>query len=291
MAINQKYVSQMKVLLYSIADSNETKVDVYLMHRELGSKDLSDIKHIIQKKLRGSLHEIHLGDEFLANARINHHFSVEMYYRIFASEFLPQDIDRILWLDADIIVKKSLQEFYNSDFRGMSCIVCAHREKHEEYPLISIEAWRRLKLQGRQPYFNSGVILMNLCKIRKTFDKTQVCNIIDKFQDVLDYPDQDILNMIYEDDVLFADKNKYNFQIHYNWVYSNEKNHIENDVVVLHYAGPAKPWLYKSRHFSYKYYWKYYLKFGKKIPYIRYEILSRLYAMYRKISLEGDNDR
>lgn len=287
MAINHKYVPQMKVLLYSIADSNEAKVDVYLMHRELSSKDLSEIKYIVQEKLSGSLHEIHIKDEFLANARINHHFSVEMYYRIFASEFLPQNIDRILWLDADIVVKKSLLEFYNSDFEGKSCIVCAHREKNEEYPLISIEAWQRLKLQGRQPYFNSGVILMNLCKIRKAFDKTQVCNIIDRFQDVLNYPDQDILNMIYEDDVLFADKNKYNFQIHYNWFYPNEKDHVDNDVVILHYAGPAKPWLYKSRHFTYKYYWKYYLKFGKKNTYIRYEVLSRLYAIYKKMITGG----
>lgn len=287
MAINQKYVPQMKVLLYSIADSNEAKVDVYLMHRELSSKDLSEIKYIVQEKLRGALHEIHIKDEFLENARINHHFSVEMYYRIFASEFLPQNIDRILWLDADIVVKGSLQEFYNSDFKGKSLIVCAHREKDEEHPRISAEAWQRLKLRGGQPYFNSGVILMNLSKIRKEFDKTQVCNLIDEFQNVLNYPDQDILNMIYEDDVLFADKNKYNFQIHYNWFYPNEKDHVNNDVVVLHYAGPAKPWLYKSRHFTYKYYWNYYLIFGKKNTYIRYEVLSRLYAIYKKIITGG----
>lgn len=287
MAINQRYVPQMKVLLYSIADNNESKVDVYLMHRELSGKDLADIKDIVQEKLNGSLHEIHIENEFLATARINHHFSIEMYYRIFASEFLPRNMDRILWLDADIVVKKSLQEFYNSNFEGKSCIVCAHREKDENHPLISMEAWQRLKLQGTQPYFNSGVILMNLCKIRKEFNKTQVCAIIDKFQDVLNYPDQDILNMIYQDDVLFADKNKYNFQIHYNWFYPNEKDHIDNNVVILHYAGPAKPWIYKSRHFSYKYYWKYYLKFGKKATYIHYEVLSSLYVIYKKIITRG----
>lgn len=283
MAINQKYVPQMKVLLYSVADSNDAKVDVYLMHRELSSKDLSEIKYIVQEKLNGSLHEIRIKDGFLANAHINHHFSIEMYYRIFASEFLPQDIDRILWLDADIVVKRSLQEFYNSDFKGKSCIVCAHREKNEEYPLISMEAWQRLKLQGIQPYFNSGVILMNLCKIRKEFDETRVLEIVNKFQDVLNYPDQDILNMIYENDVLFKDKDKYNYQIHYDWPCSNEENHIDNNVVILHYVGPAKPWLYKSRHFSYKYYWKYYLKFGSRVTYIRYEILSSLYATYNYI--------
>lgn len=280
MAINRKYIDQMKALLYSLGENNDSDVDVYLIHRELKEDDIEDLQRTVQYTTKGALYEIELDDAFLPEAKVGHHFSIEMYYRIFASEFLPTDINRILWLDADIIINNSLCEFYFQDFHGKSMVVCAHRERNKGNPIISLEAKERLRLMGDEPYFNSGVILMNLEKIRREFNRDAVSNLILQMEDILNYPDQDILNILYRNDVLWADYTKYNFQIHYDWKMENEKEHIQKNVVIIHYAGPAKPWEFKSRHFSHAYYWKYYLKFGKRSVYNKIQFESILYAMY-----------
>lgn len=279
MAINKNYFSQMETLLYSLASSQNKGIDVYLMHRELSEYQIETLKKIVSDELNGELHEINLKDSFLDGAKIKHHFSVEMYYRIFASEYLPDDLERILWLDADIAVIKSIKNFYFMDFAEKSMVVCAHREKDERC-LISKEAKKRLNLKGEDPYFNSGVILMNLKKIRSEFNHEYTMNLIMKLNDILNYPDQDILNILYRNDVLWADYKEYNYQIHYDWNFPKEKEHIESNVKIVHYAGPAKPWQYKSRHFSYDYYWKNYLKFGSKLNYFKIQIESVLYAFY-----------
>ena len=281
MAINKNYFPQMETLLYSLASSNNKGIDLYLMHRELTEDQVKKLDEIVCRELDGKLYEINLKDSFLDGAKIKHHFSVEMYYRIFASEYLPSDLERILWLDADIVVIKSIKNFYFMDFCEKSMVVCAHREKNEKCE-ISKEAKERLKLSGEQPYFNSGVILMNLEKIRGEFNHEYTMNLILKMNDILNYPDQDILNILYRNDVLWLDYKEYNYQIHYDWKFVNEKEHIENNVKIIHYAGPAKPWQYKSRHFSYEYYWKNYLKFGSAWDCFKIQVESILYMFYIK---------
>ena len=51
------------------------------------------------------------------------HYSVAMYFRIFAHVLLPESIDRILYLDADIIVKNDITSFYAQDFEDKYMIV------------------------------------------------------------------------------------------------------------------------------------------------------------------------
>ena len=53
----------------------------------------------------------------------NRHWTIEMYYRLFASELLPKDIDRVLYLDCDIIVDGDVSKMYFSDLDGISAFV------------------------------------------------------------------------------------------------------------------------------------------------------------------------
>lgn len=283
-AVNQDYLEQLKVLLYSISKNNKCKLHVFLMSSRLESTQIQNLKEFVQNQCRGILQTISVDKDFLKDAKVLSHFSTEMYYRIFASLFLPEDMDRILWLDADIVVNGSLEEFYHSDFQGKSMIACTHREKDEKIQTATLDARKRLGLKEKTEYFNSGVILFNLKKIRHNFCEEDVLKLIRKYSEVLLYPDQDILNILYEGDTLYADKSVYNYQIHFDWECSGEQDFIERKVRILHYVGPMKPWIYKSSHFSYEYYWKYYLESGgSKRKYYKWKIMSVMYQYYRKL--------
>lgn len=283
MAINQKYILQMKTLICSLGINNKNVIDIYLLHSELNQGTIEELKGLTKKFCGGTLHEIKLDKMFLKNAKILNHFSIEMYYRIFASEYLPDDIERILWLDADIVCLRDLKEFYDSKMDEKSIMVCMHREKNEEFPKVNAEAIERLALDRTKGYFNSGVILMDMRKIRENFNHKYTCELLEKYKKKLIYPDQDILNILYQDDVKYADKTIYNYQVHYDWDYQNEVNHIKENVVILHFAGPAKPWGYKTFHFSYQYYWKYFFLHGSKRVYFKCMLKHSIYEMFKKV--------
>lgn len=296
MAVNKKYVQQMKVLLCSLGMNHDVGIDIYLMHSELTKDILEDLERFTIKWCKGRLHQINVGNSFLRNAKVLLHFSVEMYYRIFASEFLPKELDRILWLDADIIVKDSILNFYNRDFLGKSIIACAHREMDERNSVVNRSALTRLGLSEDTCYFNSGVILMDLQKMRREFNREEVCAMVENCSGVsgkyeIIYPDQDILNILYQHDITYADKSIYNYQVHHNWKYDGEKEYIDNCVKILHYAGPVKPWGYQTYHFSYEYYWDYYLKFGRYSNYIKNKVLMICYKVFRGLKRIGKDER
>lgn len=283
MAVNKNYLTQMKTLICSIGDNNDSEIDIYLIHNELNSKEIEEVADLLRRFCNGFLYEIKVSEKFLEGAKVNDHFSIEMYYRIFATELLPKKLDRILWLDADIITIKSLETLYYMDLRGYSIAACGHREKDECVNLINSRACKRLQLASNTVYFNSGVLLMDLCKIRESFNKADTLELIYKMETVLENPDQDILNILYQHDVLVIDKNIYNYQVHYDWEMLEEKEKIKNNAMILHYVGPAKPWKPTSYHFTYDYYWKYYLKHGSSKEYRKYKIQLCCYNFVTKI--------
>ena len=283
MAINRNYLQQMKTVICSLGSNCSCAVDIYIMHQELKAEDISMLKSLTRKMCDGTVYEIKMNSEFLKGAKILSHFSIEMYYRIFASEFLPASLDRILWLDADLVVLKDLKGLYFTDLDGMSVAVCGHRERVPDEPVMNTTGVERLGLKKDDVYFNSGVLLMNLDKIRKNFIKEDVLKLIYEKEKLLVNPDQDILNLLYQDDKLVLDWRIYNFQAHFDWNYPNEKQWLEHSAAIVHYVGPFKPWVHTSSHFSYRYYWKNYFMHGSKLNYVKNAVVKFIFSLYIKI--------
>lgn len=285
MAVNKNYLTQMKTLICSLGENNDPNIDIYLIHNELSSHEIEETAQLLKRTCNGYLHEIKVSEKFLEGAKVNEHFSIEMYYRIFATELLPKNIDRILWLDADIVTIKSIASLYHMDLQGYSIAACGHREKDKSKDLINRSFCERLKLGKDIVYFNSGVLLMDLNKIRKSFNKSATLDLIYRMETVLENPDQDILNILYQNDVLLLDKDVYNYQVHYDWKFANEKEKINEKAIILHYVGPAKPWKPTTYHFTYEYYWKYYLKHGSSKEYKKYKSCCFYYNIINQVKM------
>lgn len=191
---------------------------------------------------------------------VDERFSVEMYSRILAQFVLPTEVDRILWLDADIVVLKDLYPFYNMDFKGKGMIVCANIDS------TSVEERKyKLGLDENNTYFNSGVLLINVEKLRRETTKDEIYAVITKMKEFLLYPDQDILNILYKNDILVVDHEIYNYQLNCEKTIPSTKL---NNIVVLHYTGKAKPWKLRNIVSSSMPYWSIVKKQGNWATYI-----------------------
>ena len=108
--INKKFLKQANVLLNSIQYSNsEENFNIYVLHKELDESDKKVINNNIDLR-RFHINFIKISENEICQFPVyEKRYPPEIYFRIFASKYLPQDLKRILYLDADTVVINPLK--------------------------------------------------------------------------------------------------------------------------------------------------------------------------------------
>lgn len=113
-----------------------------------------------QRNKASNAYLIDASEEFLADlpkANMDTRFTPCCMLRLYADRMddLP---DTILYLDNDVLCRKDPEEFYHQDIQDkeLACVLDYYGR------------WLFCRKKGRQNYFNSGVLLLNLAKIRET---------------------------------------------------------------------------------------------------------------------------
>lgn len=245
--LNAHYLRPLMVMLTSLVHTHPEEVfHLYVAHRSLTKKDFTQLE---DNFLRRSLiiHEVALGELGLKDAPVSSRFPQEMYYRIFAAQYLPQNLDRILYLDPDLVVLNSLEPLKRVDFAGNLMAAASH----VHLPLQKLNE-ARLSMPKPSLYINSGVVLFNLKELRRRQSVQEVHDYIQAYQNRLLYPDQDVLSGLYGDQILSLDPLVYNLSENYwRWAQLNPLNHLEEPLdlkwirkhtAIVHYCGTQKPW-------------------------------------------------
>ncbi|WP_040214530.1 glycosyltransferase family 8 protein [Clostridium polynesiense] len=244
--LNSNYIKQLIIMMNSLLKSNPTdNFKFYIAHSSLTKEDLIVINSKIDKS-RCEIIELKINLETLNNAPVSKRYPKEMYYRIFAAQYLPRDMERILYLDPDIVVINPIKDFYNIDFKGKLYAASSHLPRN-----LRIINTLRLNLPSDNYYINSGVMLMNLSLLRENQDMQQVFDYIEKYKNVLLFPDQDVINGVYCNDILPVDPLKYNLSEKYymycklrpvNYKVGINIDWVRSNTCIIHYSGKNKPW-------------------------------------------------
>jgi len=117
------------------------------------------------------------------------HTSVAAYYRLRIADILPRNISRALYLDGDVIVEQDLKELWDTDLSGS--VLGAVEDAN------GVTFGKRLGLARR--YFNSGVLLLSLDKLRQTNLMKKIVKYVNENKQRILCHDQDILNGLFND--------------------------------------------------------------------------------------------
>ena len=133
---------------------------------------------------------------------VNERFPISMYYRFLLPEILTKE-SKVLYLDCDIIVRHSLRELYDTSLDGKALAAVVAQSCDD------IVWTNQLKLKS--PYFNSGVLLMNLNYWRQNDSFNKLVSWVATNPDKCMLPDQNALNSIFDGYVKYLDYT-YNYQ-------------------------------------------------------------------------------
>jgi lipopolysaccharide biosynthesis glycosyltransferase len=262
--LNSKYLHPLKVMLKSLfLNNHEEKFTIYLMQSSMEEEELLHLKTFVNRH-NGKLEIIYIDDQHFKDAPVLLHYTKEMYYRILAYKFLPKDLERILYLDPDILVLNPVKELYQMDINEYMYAAAYHDK-------ISVKEINRIRLlpYDIDAYYNSGVLLMNLELQRKLIEEEAIYEFIKKNRARLIMPDQDVINALFSKKIKNLDETLYNYDARFYNYYRLKTNgkcdmdYVINHTVILHFCGKKKPWQkgYAGKfHSLYKHYEKLALK-------------------------------
>ena len=241
---NEKLAPMFGVVVTSVGiNVTSDDVTIHLLHNSLRSRTVKRLQKIAAKyKVDLDLKQIDtdiLKDFYFDKSK--HYGNVMMFARLLLSSVLP-DLDKIIYLDCDIVVLNDLQSLWNFDVSDVAVAMAP------DFTLKDKSTLNRLGITTGY-YLNSGVILMNLDYWRKHDVQNRIFSYILEKGDKLIYNDQDAMNSILqnEHEELHI---KYNFSYYYFHrligVLYKEKIHeiieARDNPIIFHYFGPLKPW-------------------------------------------------
>lgn len=261
-AINKKYIPYFAAMIRSFADNNPGEHTVYIATKEVTKEDLDAYEGLLPENV--TLCPVSFCEDILEGAPTEKRWPKEIYYRIFAAGYLPETVDRILYLDSDIIVKGDISEFYNTDFEDNFFV--ATTNVHSPF----LKWFVRTKNGAKKDtvYVNTGVLLMNLDKLRREQSHDEVIAYIKRRGFFLTLPDQDVISTLYGHKIKIVDGYVYNLNERkirgWNRRHSGDEKMdpawVEKNAKIIHYLGRNKPWNEKYRGILKPYYDKYRVK-------------------------------
>jgi len=287
---DNNYIRYIAVAIRSIIEnsSDSFNYDIIILH-----EDIRDINiDILQKMTAGfpnfSLRFLRMGyylAEFdVASFTAHGHISITAYYRLLAP-LIFENYDRIVYLDCDLIMNTDVAELFYLSFedKAMAAVVdyyITQASLQNTDPQFCQIANEVLKINDLSTYFNSGVLLLNLEKMRREQYLTQFLEVgkINSRR----YHDQDILNSVLRGDVRLIDA-AWNFQTHpkIDRLQSIKYYLPVNRIKIIHFCSQIKPW-HATDILQAPLWWEY----ARKTPW--YE--SLLKNMLNKKQPASDND-
>ncbi len=292
--VNSKYQRYLYIMLNSLYENNEKgQVHLFVVQRDFTDYDKRMIQDLSDKY--GNMVDFIWVDEHkydnipvYSSGRTN--LSLEIYFRLLLPEYLPRSIDRVLMLDVDIVVNKSLKELYEIDFDN--CYFAAAPNMCHNF--IVKKEWREWYEPGRKNWihYNTGILMWNLKKIREDFPSEYIFNLAWKIPIKTATFEEEIFNVAFgESGIKEIPAEKWNYiSTHENW-YENPNFYKYNSISelrdkchIIHFAA-LNPWQGGVKNDSFDLWWEW----TKKTPYY-VEILEECYKTCEKYVRTMDNN-
>jgi FkbM family methyltransferase len=241
LTIDENYAEPCRVVITSILKNanNDDIINFYILHSGLNENHKNKIYLLKRiKDFSVQFIQINIGD-FEVPVTKGTHFKKTNYFRLRIPSLI-HEIDKVIYLDTDIIVNSSLQNLFNIHLDNFALAAVPSATPNANNHL------KRLKIDKKYKYINSGVLVINC-------EYWRLNNIEDKiFSYIHNNPpayflnvDQDAINGLLFDKIKYLN-NKWNYEIR-----TDTDKSVENlnyNQSIFHFVSYDKPWHINTKH-------------------------------------------
>ena len=257
-ASDERYLPHAATMLCSLLEHNSV-FRVHYFYSSASSGELAKLKSLVAN--HGSeLVCYEVIPETFKELRVDKWASAAVYYRLLATRLLPADLDKVLYLDSDIVVRHSLSDLWNTDLSN--------------HALAAIpDYWQDAKSLEVVPVgeklFNSGVLLINLRTWRQSNIPEKAITFIRENPEKVQFWDQEALNAVLAHQWIELPV-YWNAQGDRHWMPGSGPG-TAPDPAIVHFINVDKPWHWSNEHRFKSEYHKYRLK----TPWSQYELQDK----------------
>lgn len=243
---DENFVVPALVCITSIFEANiSQECHITILTEGLSDKSVYKFRQL-SKIYKRTINIVRIEKDRFKNLISYGRYPTSMYFRFLLPEIL-KDEDKVLYLDCDILVRRSLSDLFCLDIDGYSCGVVLDQQCDD------VQITNRLRIDSQ--YFNSGVMLMNLKEWRTHCYTDKIIDYLALYPEKCVYPDQDALNVILSGTVKYLDLS-YNLQEMWltmrDYARFNYKRYPELDKAkinphIIHFCVGDKPWYYECK--------------------------------------------
>ncbi|MBR3822078.1 MAG: hypothetical protein IKJ37_10715 [Kiritimatiellae bacterium] len=251
-SVSDNYSQHLAVVLASVLANNpDSQFVFHVLHRNISEENQSCIRELERMYPNGKVC-FHLIDATLFESfpipKELEHVTKETYFRYVLPDIL-QNEKRTIYSDVDVLCVGDLRPLWEIDLRGR--IIGAVSEGHDgEFKK------RLLGLTDDAPYFNAGMLVMDLEAMRAERGPAVLMENTIRYANRIAWPDQDIINITFRNRIL---------ELETIWNCFRRVNlRMKKRVVIRHFASATqKPWCNIWKNTT----WPAYLKYLLKTPY------------------------
>ncbi|WP_010249949.1 glycosyltransferase [Acetivibrio cellulolyticus] len=261
-ASDDRYVQHLGIMLTSLlmnTDSRES-LEFFVIDGGLTDKNKEILASIVGK-YGLKMHFLHLNPERYQSFKVMSYFGQVTFFRIFVTELFDPSVEKIIFLDCDMIIKGDIAELWETDVSGYYA-AAGEDVGIENDGLFGTQHKRSLGIKRKSKYFNAGVMVINMTMWRNHNIPGQTSDYLLTHRNEIKFPDQDALNAVLCDKwkLLHPKWNQVaTLQLFYKkkWVIRDDLLEAVHNPAIIHYSEPSKPWHYMNLHPMKKEYLKY----------------------------------
>lgn len=241
-AINDNYAQHLGVMLKSLLENkiSKNKINIYIITSSLSNQNRLNLSNVLADYHLVPIF-IDIDESEYSTLKVFDYIGKEMYYRIAIPNLLDKKIEKVIYLDSDIVVKEDITLLWNINI--------------EDYYLGAVEVEylsgrkKHLSIPKSYSYFNSGVLIINLKKWREHNITNKIIQFVKRKSKSIRFPDQDGMNATLYDKWMKLD---------HKWNYTTYRHSqgLPITPAIIHFTGKEKPW--NSNHPLKTEYFKYY---------------------------------
>ncbi len=252
--INARYAKHAAVCIASLLDNNPTSFFdlVVVSTGDLGG-EAAKLRLTLAAYSNCALKTIRLDGRAGLKLPVRAHYSIDNYTRLWVAEFFPASVNKVLYLDSDMIVAGDIGGMWRADL-GNAVIGAVTIPGSTRCPAFGIPE--------EYGYFNSGVLVIDLARWRSEDIFTRLTDYLGANADKIVDADQDVLNACLYDrrlalPYIYNAISPFYFDHHPMGMTESEIATVRNEARIIHFNGASKPWSYLCRHPRRADYWRY----------------------------------
>lgn len=251
MISDDNYVMPTCVTIQSLIDSDSTsKYVIHIIASALTEQTIRQFKMLENVNVTIDIINVNAEERFQDYHKFDDSAicvaSIASLFKFLIPEIL-NDLDKVLYIDGDLIIKSDIDKLYKTDIVNY-------------YAAVVIDSgsvyWKHEFTKKVQHYFNSGVMLLNLKKLREEKLPEKLCKVKQELNDS-SLMDQNVFNIVFDKKIkllpirynflavnLYRANDKWKIQDinkTYGTNYQNKRDLYE-DAAIIHYSSKDKPW-------------------------------------------------